>query len=94
MRTSYVTKLQLMEFPKEVTVDVCVFLYVSNVHSVCVCVKCSVARWRDGLTVEFRDVGCTSLCKTHIVTAFCFQENCLVSVRKRKQAIKVGESLK
>jgi len=90
-----------MEFREEVTVDVCVFLHVSNVHSVCVCVcvcvcvyvKCLEARWRDGLTVEFRDVGCISLYKIHI-TAFCFPWNCLVSVRKSKHALKMGESLK
>jgi hypothetical protein len=74
----------------------CVFLYVSYVYSMCVSVyvKCLEARWRDGLTVEFRDAGCTSVYKICIVTAFCFLGNCLVSVRKRKQALKMGESLK
>ena len=70
------------------TFSVCVYMCL------CVYVKCLEARWRDGLTVEFRDVGCTSLCKIHVVTALCFPGNCLVSVRKQKQAIKVGESLK
>jgi len=67
---------------------------MSAKYILCVCVKCLEARWRDELAVKFRDVGCTSLCKIYIVTAFCFPGNCLVSVRKRKHALKVGESLK
>ena len=66
----------------------CVPVYQQRIFYVCVYVKYFEAPWRDRLTVEFRDVGCTSLCNAHIVTAFCFPGNCLVSVRKRKHALK------
>jgi hypothetical protein len=67
----------------------CVPVCKQRTFCMCVYVKCCEARWRDGLTVEYRDVGCTSLCKIRIVTAFSFTGNCLFSVHKRKHELKI-----